>query len=158
MLWDQLHDYWLSKHDRGRAPARADLDPIRDIPTLTPNLMLIDVLPDGYRVRLQGSEIVRRTGIDLTGRVIDERLFDAPRLVKWFDAFTVVVEEQRPLLIRSWADHRGQAETIVLVLPLVGTAGQTEILLVGCFYEGDFDNLPDTGMLALVDVPIARRV
>ena len=55
-------------------PRRADIDP-GEIPRLLPDLMLVDLLPDGrYRCRLIGTANADAHGINATGRYLDEVL------------------------------------------------------------------------------------
>lgn len=67
-------DYWLSLHSGEGLPGRQHFDPV-DIPTLLPNLWLIDVTHDPirFRMRLVGTRIAAYAGEDNTGRWIDER-------------------------------------------------------------------------------------
>jgi len=72
----QFHDYWRSKIRSGRRfPARADIDPV-EIPRLLPSILLIDVVRDfdsvRFRLRLVGTEYVRRIGRDHTGRWLED--------------------------------------------------------------------------------------
>jgi len=157
MLWNQLYNYWLSKYEGDRPPARSTLDPVAEIPHLVQNLILIDILPEGYRFRLQGSEIVRRAGRDLTGEMFDARLYDPAPVTKWTAALNTVAAEQRPVMLRSSTAHRRSADMLLLVLPLVSPDGETEMLLIGCFYDGDFQSVRVEGTLELIDLPFARR-
>jgi PAS domain-containing protein len=70
----QAHDYWRRKA-RGRAlPRRVDIDPT-DIPRLLPDVMLVEVRPEGrYRYRLIGTENALAHGMNATGRYLDEVL------------------------------------------------------------------------------------
>lgn len=70
----QAHDYWCGKAAGRAMPRRADIDPI-EIPKLLPDVMLVDVLPQGrYRYRLIGTENTQAHGINATGRYLDEVL------------------------------------------------------------------------------------
>lgn len=69
----QLHDYWQSKR-RGRdIPDRTDIDPA-EIKPLLPNILIADASDPPFRVRyrLIGSRIAAASGMDLTGRYLDE--------------------------------------------------------------------------------------
>ena len=68
-IW-KLVRYWQSIHPRDRLPGRKHFDPL-DIPSLLPNLRLLDVVDGGpfhYRVRLIGTGHVKQLGYDPTGR------------------------------------------------------------------------------------------
>jgi hypothetical protein len=70
----QAHDYWRSKAAGRAMPRRADLDPT-EIPKLLPDVMLVDVLPEGrYRYRLIGTKNTQAHGMNATGRYLDEVL------------------------------------------------------------------------------------
>ena len=55
-------------------PRRGDIDPT-EIPKLLPDVMLVDVLPEGrYRYRLIGTENAQAHGMNATGCYLDEVL------------------------------------------------------------------------------------
>lgn len=68
-----LFDYWVSRHREGRLPARSALDPV-DMKALLGSMLLIDVLrePLRFRYRLVGTNLVERTKVDLTGKMVAE--------------------------------------------------------------------------------------
>jgi hypothetical protein len=76
-IWDPrlqgLYDYWQERSGPRRFPARRDIDPL-DVPYILPHIMLLDVLRDPlrFRVRVHGTERVRRANYDLTGKLLDE--------------------------------------------------------------------------------------
>ena len=64
----QVYDYWRCKATGRAMPRRADIDPT-EIPKLLPDVMLVDVLPQGrYRYRLIGTENSVAHGMNATGR------------------------------------------------------------------------------------------
>jgi PAS domain-containing protein len=70
----QVYDYWRCKATGRAMPRRADIDPT-EIPNLLPDVMLVDVLPQGrYRYRLIGTENALAQGMSATGRYLDEVL------------------------------------------------------------------------------------
>ena len=70
----QAHDYWRRKAAGRALPGRADIDPT-EIPKLLPDVMLVDVLPQGrYRYRLIGTDNAQAHGMHATGRFLDEVL------------------------------------------------------------------------------------
>src|SRR5208283_4153984 len=71
MAWRDLYAYWRDHHVDGRPPTRAEIAPPLEIPRLLPNLMLIDIEDEGFRVRVAGSELTRRAGYDGTGTLLD---------------------------------------------------------------------------------------
>lgn len=69
----QLFLYWQSKCRDGRLPRRADID-AAEIPRLMPNILIVDVEYNPFRVRyrLAGTKIVQATGFEITGKYLDE--------------------------------------------------------------------------------------
>lgn len=69
----ELYALWLGKMTHGRLPARADFDPT-EMPRLLPHVTLFQVERDPLRyfVRLVGTAVVDATGMDNTGRYLDE--------------------------------------------------------------------------------------
>lgn len=65
--------YWKSRRGKFRMPARSDLDPL-EIPSLLSHLYLVDVSHDplDFRYRLLGTEIVKRSCADYTGRHLSD--------------------------------------------------------------------------------------
>jgi len=68
-----LYDYWRGKFRGTALPRRADIDPA-DIPQLVPQIMIVDVERNPFRVRyrLVGTKIVEMTGFEFTGKYLDE--------------------------------------------------------------------------------------
>jgi hypothetical protein len=68
----QLAEYWLSLGG-GTAPERSLLEP-RAIITLLPYVLLIEFEDEPFRVRyrLTGTKVDEMTGINITGRTLDE--------------------------------------------------------------------------------------
>lgn len=71
-----LYDYWNSKRNGRRMPARRDLDPAEMIHHL-PGVMLVDVVADERRFvyRLVGTREVSMRGRDPTGKSVVEEFF-----------------------------------------------------------------------------------
>jgi len=69
----RLYEYWTARRGTRRFPTRRDIDPL-DFSYLLGSLMLLDVLRDPlrFRVRLHGSDMVRRAAYDLTGKLLDQ--------------------------------------------------------------------------------------
>lgn len=135
----ELYRYWLMKHVGGLPPSRRQVDPILEIPHLAKHLALIDVFPDGYRYRVVGTELVKRHGVDLTGRRVDLSEGNLNSMREYFAALDSVVREQKPKLLVSRLPMGVAGKFVVLATPLVGLDGRTEHILTGSFYEGYFD-------------------
>ncbi len=74
----RLLAYWESKRQGRAMPARADIDPL-DFHELLPNIILLDVEGERFRVRVVGTGVVARFGDDYTGRYLDELDFGDQR-------------------------------------------------------------------------------
>jgi hypothetical protein len=69
----QIVEYWMAIHPSAGLPGRQHLDPL-DVPSLLPNIRLLDVvgtLPR-FRVRLMGTKVREFMGEEQTGRWLDE--------------------------------------------------------------------------------------
>lgn len=143
-----LYHYWESIRPRGAQsgllPGRRHLDPV-DIPELLPNIWMIDVArdkaggPPRFRFRLIGTEIVRFTGRDSTGRWLDETY---PGYAE-SDAFRFhrqVAESGRPDYRRSGIlsnPGRNYVKAERLYLPLAEDGRTVDILLVMTLYHAE---------------------
>jgi hypothetical protein len=134
MAWHDLHAYWRDHHVDGRPPSRADIDPPVDMPWIAPNLMLYDVPPTGFRLRLIGSELVRRAGKDLTGQVLDPARPSIMHIGPFLACLEKIVATRAPVLFSVARSPESPYGAIVLLLPLE-KRGNVEMILGGCFYE-----------------------
>lgn len=87
----EIRAYWAGKRERGRLPARRDIDPV-EIPHLLRHLLLIDVLgpPLDFRYRLLGDEILLRARPGLKGQRFREIDGKGPGSSVWHSACKVV--------------------------------------------------------------------
>ena len=137
--WRQLHRYWLSKHVDGRPPARADIDPITEIPRLVANLMILDSVGDDFVYRFVGTEVVTQTSEDMTGRSAGLSRKYASMRPTWMNALEAVKTSRQPrLLIYRFAGQHLNARQAVLLLPLHAEPGAVFKILGGAFPDGDF--------------------
>lgn len=69
----QLHDYWKSKRGSAALPDRDAIDP-SEIKPLLPFILIAEASDPPFRVRyrLIGTRIAAASGMDLTGRYLDE--------------------------------------------------------------------------------------
>ena len=69
----RLYRYWVEKKGGRVLPSRREIDPL-DFPYALGRIMLVEILhdPPKFRVRLHGSEMVRRAGYDLTGKTLED--------------------------------------------------------------------------------------
>jgi hypothetical protein len=134
--WKELHRYWLLKHREGRPPSRKDLDPLIEIPSLVANVVLLTLEDGSYRYTLVGSEVVRRTGVDMTGRMIGLTITAPEMRNQWRAALDTVSREQKPQLFLSKMPEGVTARYVTIMLPLVAPSGATEKILAGLFFDG----------------------
>jgi len=147
--WEQLYRYWLSKCVEGRFPARADLDPLIEIPQLAQHLILLDVLPEGLRYRLAGSMLSSRLGAELTGNQVGRSTATES---KWLDLLSTVAREQKPMMVTSDAFTTGVGRRLGVILPLVDRSGKTECILCGIFFDRDFGPGMQIGNLSVEEI------
>jgi hypothetical protein len=134
--WKALHRYWLLKHREGRPPSRKDLDPLIEIPSLVANVVLLTLQDGSYRYTLVGSEVVRRAGVDMTGRMIGLTITAPEMRDQWRAALDTVSREQKPQLFLSKMPEGVTARYVTIMLPLVAASGATEKILAGLFFHG----------------------
>jgi hypothetical protein len=134
--WKELHAYWLSKHRDDRPPARGDLDPLIEITSLVPNLMLLDLENGTYRYRLVGTEVAKRSGIDMTGQLIGLRITEPGMRDQWRAALDSVRDNQGSQLLLSLMPAGATTRIVTIMLPLVDRSGQTKMILTGVFFDG----------------------
>lgn len=70
----RLYIYWQEKRGSRRMPSRDDIDPL-DLTFCLGYLCLIDVEPGNplrFRFRVDGSNCVSISGVEMTGRYVDE--------------------------------------------------------------------------------------
>ena len=101
MPWQNLLTYWRGKHRAGQLPARADLDPLIEIPGLVPNIFLIDRVGDAFRLRLVGSELALRARTDLTGTIVNSTNIDAPGVEAFVAFLGRAARDRAPVLYAS---------------------------------------------------------
>ena len=127
----EFHDYWLSHVDGDRLPRRADLDPLIEIPTLVPDVFLVDVLPDSpdFRVRLMGTRVVERLGLETTGKMISEWTRGAYREAI-LALLRATINHRRPVYSVTNFIHPERAQAVVerLMVPLVNDDGKVVIV------------------------------
>ena len=151
--WHELYRYWLSKHVDGRPPARGDLDPVIDVPRLVANLMILEVVSDGYEYRLVGSEVVLLTGADLTNKRAGSDVRFSAIQNEWMAALEFVKDRQTPRLLFSILGTEPAATNTVLLLPLSAAAGENMKILGALFRQGAFDPKLMADNLSVREIP-----
>ena len=132
----RLLEYWASRCDGGRYPARADIEPgaLRDV---LPWIFIVECLPGevtDYRFRLVGTRIAAIEG-ECTGRRLSDMFPDRTkyaRLWKQYDACGA----GRILIRHENLGWKGKTHINyqVVLLPLRGETGEVEHL-IGAAYS-----------------------
>ncbi len=134
----RLREYWQKERGKRALPARTDIDPV-ELRYLLGHLILLDVLnePGEFRVRLQGTELERWMGGNLTGKTLDH--LPSPQLAAVAqECLARAVEARAPY-------HRLGAEIIddiprrfeALVLPLAADGIAVNMLLAAVLCRDD---------------------
>jgi hypothetical protein len=126
-LLRQLHDYWQSKRAGRDIPDRRDIDPL-EMKELLPNILISEpaFYPFRIRYRLVGTRVVRVSGIDFTGRYLDELL--RPEIQEdWHGHYQISLYERIPVYgsITSPTTDGGTFTYEFGIFPL--TKGGTEV-------------------------------
>lgn len=128
----EIHDYWHSIHPPSGLPGRQHFDPV-DIPSLLPNICLIDSPPEGpdFRFRLMGTRAVEFFGCDFTGRPF----VNAYRKATESQAYNDICGTRTDRLLRWWrgpAAYVANREFVIIeriFLPFVGDGGMVNMVL-----------------------------
>jgi hypothetical protein len=116
----QMLAYWQEKAAGRRAPRRAEVDPLFDLPLLAPDMLLWDVAAgaDRYVCRLAGTRVCAACDREFRGARLGELPWEEPEPARReFDAVTET-------LMPSFAEralpvaHRGIVSCRRLLLPL----------------------------------------
>jgi len=133
----QLFLYWQSKcGSDGRIPRRADVDPA-EIPRLVPNILIVDVEYNPFRVRyrLVGTKVVQATGFEITGKYLDEIVL-ADDEGPFLESYQTCCATRAPILTRiKWhLDAETTGEYDACFLPL-SEDGETvnKVLSMECY-------------------------
>ncbi|HUC64070.1 MAG TPA: PAS domain-containing protein [Stellaceae bacterium] len=127
----QLYVYWEQRRGERSFPARRDLDPL-DFRSALGHIALIDVVYDPlrFRFRLHGTDLVRRAGYDMTGKMVEE-LPNSTNRATLIERCRALVETRQPMRI---ADKRPLGTRLygyeAVWLPL-GENGLTVTMLMG---------------------------
>jgi hypothetical protein len=136
--WENLYGYWQGKHVDGRPPARRDIDPPTEIPQFAPNLMLIEITPDGYQYRLVGSMLRERLGAELTGKPVGSSGQSQGIRDEWIRLLDLVSGDRKPRMLVAPRPTGATNTNMMLVLPLIGDDGKVEQLLAGAFFSDQY--------------------
>ncbi|HLG86107.1 MAG TPA: hypothetical protein VKZ79_02810 [Alphaproteobacteria bacterium] len=124
---------WESKRGERFAPHPSELDAFVLPPIVLPRVALVDVIEGGarFRFRLVGSAVALSSGVDYTGRYVDEAL-SGPVKESVLRHYAAVVRERRPAF--AVAEYRVPGEQNVknsrLAVPLTLTGETVDRLLL----------------------------
>lgn len=132
----RLLEYWDTLRGDAAMPPKAAIDPI-DFRFILGYVTLVDVESDPrrYRFRLDGSILVRLSGIDYTGRYLDA--LEMPDYIDFIAAgYDLVVDGGKPYAYRKAADFDAKTfDEETLILPL--GAGDTVAHLMVAVIPGE---------------------
>ncbi len=135
--------YWQSIHPAKGLPGRQHFDPV-DIPTLLPNLRLLDVegRPPRFKVRLMGTVLLDFFGEEQTGRYFDE-LFPKFTESRTYQDLLDVVMTGTPSWRRGLPGLVYEKDFVTverIYLPLAED-GRAVDMIVTCILFGDKDGI-----------------
>ena len=130
----EAHDYWRRKTGARAMPRRADIDPT-EIPKLLPDVMLVDVLPQGrYRYRLIGTENAQAHGMNATGRYLDDVLpgpeYKAHVIALYDECVSSCQALYSECLFMAPGRRAPERHTKVLFMPLAGDGETVDMVFV----------------------------
>lgn len=130
----RVFDYWTKLRDSGKPPKRSDFDPC-ELKSDLPNLMLLQVMsePRDFRYRLIGTAVDHFTGIGRTGKLVSEVVGRGSNLWR---SLCRVVDTGRPSTLSAPYEgpHQDYVATAQVALPMLGTAGAVDFILIGIDY------------------------
>jgi hypothetical protein len=135
----RLYEYWCEKRGDRKMPSRADLDPL-DMTFIMGNMILVDVIdgsPLRFHIRLHGTNLVRRVGYEMTGKMLDE-LPQSEFLMLAQESFTRVATSAEPTAgkrDRVIDERFARYETVIM--PLSSDGQRVERLLIGLIYDDE---------------------
>ena len=130
MQIQQFHLYWQGMRQGERLPSRSDIEPA-DIKHLLPNLLLVDIKTDPFRVhyRLCGTRVADICG-DVTGRYLDE--LDGGSI--WSPAvfqrqYMAACQTREPVFGRDWitSRHGTPYPCLIGIWPLIRNGNDVEM-------------------------------
>ncbi|HXC54606.1 MAG TPA: PAS domain-containing protein [Rhizomicrobium sp.] len=129
---ESLLSYWLQKCAGRPMPARDDL-PVQELRPWLGHLALIELAGDGkFRVRLCGTNLIRRFGREATGVLVDDLAVDVAQQLKAIlrsvdRAAAPVIAVSHVQLGRTAVSHSEVA------LPLSGAGGRIGTVMLGSY-------------------------
>jgi hypothetical protein len=121
-------EYWRTKAAGRPMPDRRDLSPA-DIPDLLPWIILWDVVPGGFRVRLAGTADCEAHGRELKGMDFETLHGDGTAIIK--PDYDYVAREIQPHYVERtmWWYHRNYRAYRRLLLPFTNGGSECGLIL-----------------------------
>jgi len=138
----KLYEWWLARRGARAMPARADFDPTH-MRGMLGYFSFVEVLPGGrFRFRVDGTEVVAATGVDMTGRMADLYPHDERRDAILASYRRTVAERQAMRIYMDIELDRRWFNLEIALLPLGDTAAGVTHLISGM---GTAPELPRSG-------------
>ena len=133
----RLYEYWVEKRGDRRAPARADINPT-EIPDLLGYVNIFEVQdkPRDFKVRLNGSEVTRMLGQEITGKWWSD-VISGEAAERCGQAFAICVDEWMPAIVETSLAFCGKphaAQTFV-ALPLSADGRRVDTIITAHSYH-----------------------
>jgi hypothetical protein len=121
-------EYWRTKANGRAMPDRVDLNPT-EIPDLLPWIVLWDVIPGGYRIRLAGTAICEAHGREIKGTDFDTLHADGTAAIR--PEYDFVVREGAPHYAERtmWWNHRSYRAYRRVLLPFTNGGGDCALIM-----------------------------
>ena len=129
---ESLLSYWLQKCDGRAMPARSDL-PVGELKPWIGRLALIEIAGEkDFRIRLCGTDLIRRFGREATGVLVSALAFDIAQHLTAILRATVKAEA--PVVAITHVEL-GRATYVYseVALPLAGPDGRMAMVLLGSY-------------------------
>ncbi len=129
---ESLLAYWLQKCGGRKMPARDDL-PTQDLHPWMGHLALIEIVGENdFRVRLCGTNLIRRFGREATGVRVNELAFDIARQLTAI--LKATTKAMAPVVaVSQVALGHGISTYCEVALPLYGAGAHIRTVLIGSY-------------------------
>ena len=129
----QGYEYWLARRGEHGLPSRSDFDPLVEMPTLCPSMMLKDVQqePLDFRYRLLGTKLREHMGADWKGQWMSQIEFQKAPNPIW-RAHAYVAESGMPLFLRPpyVGPHKDFLHIEAVMLPLAQDHRTVDMIMI----------------------------
>jgi hypothetical protein len=126
----RLYEYWRGLSARNFAQP---YDPVTDLPDLSPDMMIVDLVAGRFEYRHFGAGIGRWLSTDLTGKPVGGSTLMEEVKLAWKRMLETVVSSRQPSLILIEGDH--QTSNFILSLPMNNFDKPTISILTCLFFD-----------------------